>query len=1107
MTSKLHVEDIIASASQKERTYDWLEASDSYIRALSNLAPSDAMKGRIHELCGYSLHKAAFQADSSREFEDRMHSATVQYEEAAKHYSTGSGAAQRARFFRCKAMIAYLGCLFANDPVEGKRLAEDAWAATKDAMTDFEKAGESLEFGITYNQQGTIAGLAYAYATKGEIRSNILMQAIELGDNAARMLSSLSEPEQLTKAYTKTAIFTEIFSLFFLDLDQREVPSHKAQRYWRRAVELSQETAMAELSDPLSHPLTDALGWGHGTDTALKNFELILDLQKRTKDRFAIGSTLDWLGIHTGWKAAASDDPEEQLKLLQKSLELAEYASEQYSLISPADKLVGEWLTASYWFACVHYFSQLAEHEVDLAKRRELLEKARAEIPKLLEIAKGSGYLDAVRSANDTYSEILTLQARIEDDPQEKRMLLEKAIDLGRETLPISEDIEPFFHWARALNQNRLADAKSELSGLITEPQAKIALLEDAAKDKESCIKLLSKFYAFQLRKIPSADPALTGLANVQYEYGDMLLRLRALIGSGENLQKAIQSFKEAAQTFQRLNLTSRVAECYWKVAQSDDTAGNHQKAAESFEDASGYFERAAESIPSLAAIYQQNALYLQAWAEIEKAIYSHEIQEYGSARDSYSKAGKLLESTKHWTYLAPNFSAWAKLDNAEFLSRKESGEEATKEFESAAELFKVTRTSLHSELNRLESPEELEMAKRLVKAADLRIEYCDARILLEGAKLLDRRGSHMAASEKFGQAGEAFEKLERLLDSEQDKRESRLIKILSRAWQALTEAEAKASPELCKKAAQLFDEAKESSPNESTTMLILGHSHFCQALEAATRFTDTRKMGLHDLATQHLESASNYYLKGGFDQASEYAKATELLLDSYGQMDNAKRERNPSKKAKLFMMAEKILQESADAYQNADYFGKREEVLKLLEKVQKERELAVSLTELLHSPALLSSTKAFITPTPTYEKAVGLERLEHADVRARLIARKKDLKVGEEFNLEIEMVNAGRGPAQLVKVEELVPKEFDVSEQPELYRIESNFLNMKGRQLDPLKTEEVKIILKPKNQGRFILKPRILFLDEGGKYRSHEPEPIEVTVKELGISGWLKGA
>jgi hypothetical protein len=64
----------------------------------------------------------------------------------------------------------------------------------------------------------------------------------------------------------------------------------------------------------------------------------------------------------------------------------------------------------------------------------------------------------------------------------------------------------------------------------------------------------------------------------------------------------------------------------------------------------------------------------------------------------------------------------------------------------------------------------------------------------------------------------------------------------------------------------------------------------------------------------------------------------------------------------------------------------------------------------------------------------------------------------------------------------------------------------MKGKRLDPLKTEEVRLVLKPKVQGAFPLKPRILYLDENGKAKSYEPKPIIITVKELGIKGWLKG-
>jgi len=46
----------------------------------------------------------------------------------------------------------------------------------------------------------------------------------------------------------------------------------------------------------------------------------------------------------------------------------------------------------------------------------------------------------------------------------------------------------------------------------------------------------------------------------------------------------------------------------------------------------------------------------------------------------------------------------------------------------------------------------------------------------------------------------------------------------------------------------------------------------------------------------------------------------------------------------------------------------------------------------------------------------------------------------------------------------------------------------------------------KSAHQRNVHLKLRVLYLDETGKYRSYEPERATIKVKELGISGWLKG-
>jgi len=127
--------------------------------------------------------------------------------------------------------------------------------------------------------------------------------------------------------------------------------------------------------------------------------------------------------------------------------------------------------------------------------------------------------------------------------------------------------------------------------------------------------------------------------------------------------------------------------------------------------------------------------------------------------------------------------------------------------------------------------------------------------------------------------------------------------------------------------------------------------------------------------------------------------------------MDDAEKEGDPDKKAKLYTMVEKVLQTSAGSYTKAEHPEKREQVLRLLEKVKEERELAVSLTEVMHAPTIVSTTKAFTAPTPTHEEAVGSERFEHADIQANLIVRQRELKVGEDLKLEIGSSTLEEGP------------------------------------------------------------------------------------------------
>jgi len=1101
MSEALDVESVLSQARERERAYDWLGAAELYKNALGLMSEQDFLKmGEISEGLGYAFHRAAMQAESVDEFRERMSQAVANYEKAKGFYGKSAESGKTPRMLRCDAMITYLGHWLASEVLEKKKLLDECWKLTKQSLKAFEEAENTWEYVKTFNQLSSSAVFSFTREWDFQARGKTIKEAMEHGERAITLLSTFGDPSELARAYAKTVVCIGTFAYYHQDVDARESYWQKGLGYWQKVRELSEETTMTELVYPV---FGGQIFFGlEGTDEALTNYKKALEYAKKTKDKFVVGCALDWLAYHSAWRAKATEDRDVMRELIKTACQFAEDATHQFSKISftsPRGDFV--WVEDD---AVYHWI--MAQFETDLKRRRDSLEKAVGESRDVLKRAEDSEYPEIVMYGHSMLSIVLLPLAKMETNPEEKRRLLEEALKQVNESGRICMQIEPYLYWNYGTGLTHRSNIKSELANLAKDSETKKSLLQEAAQDKEDSIKLCLKEVAFFDGKAGPTPSLFAPLGSFQYEYGDLLSRLYRFSSNREHLRKAIKAFEDAAESYQKLNITSRIAECYWKTAQVYDDLGEHLRSAENFDLASDNYKGALEKIPQLKDLYQDHALYMQAWSEIEKARHHHIRQEYGSAEEHFEKAANIHKSLKQWSYLAPNYAAWAQVEHAEELSRKEQGEEAIQAFGQAAKLFNETKNSIQAALVKIENPDEKQMATNMLNVTDLRNEYCIGRVALEEARILDKKGDHFSSSEKYGSAAETFEKITQALETEQDRNEFKLIISLSRAWQKMTRAEAEASPALYLEASQLFEQAKESSPNERAKMLALGHSRFCRALEAGTKFADTGDPTMHAAAEQFLESAAKYYVNAGFQKASEYAKATRLLFDAYVHMGDAKKEKDPEKKAKLYAVAEKVLQTSVGSFMKAEHPEKREQVLRLLEEVKEERELAVSLTEVLHAPSIVSATTAFAMPTPTHEEAVGLEKFENADIRANIITRQKELKVGESLDLEIELVNAGKGPALLIKVTEAVPQGFDITQTPEKYRVEDSFINMKGKRLDPLKTEEVRLILKSKAQGVFPIKPKILYLDENGKYKAYEPEPINITVKELGIKGWLKG-
>ena len=98
-----------------------------------------------------------------------------------------------------------------------------------------------------------------------------------------------------------------------------------------------------------------------------------------------------------------------------------------------------------------------------------------------------------------------------------------------------------------------------------------------------------------------------------------------------------------AAEKFKQVDMPSRVAESYWKIARNLDLGEDHEKATDNFVNAFAGYKAAAQKIPQVGDFYLDYAAYMKAWSEIQSAKLAHDREDYSVAMEHYEKASDLL--------------------------------------------------------------------------------------------------------------------------------------------------------------------------------------------------------------------------------------------------------------------------------------------------------------------------------------------------------------------------------------------------------------------------------------------------------------------------------
>jgi tetratricopeptide (TPR) repeat protein/KaiC/GvpD/RAD55 family RecA-like ATPase len=1092
---------VLAKAKESEKKYDWLQAIESYNEAQTSVLKQKSFQkaGEIQEKIGFCSQNAAMQAESREEFREKMRYSIEAYEKASGFYEMPLNNQAAARKLRCDAIAKYLGYWLTSDSSEKRKLLDECLELESEALARFSESEDYFEYGKTYNE----LQLVFFHRVFLEKDRNTLIRVLEKGmrwgKKAIAGLSEVGNAHETAKAQLTLATCLSDDGFYFASKSE-DIDTNRsaAVKHLNEAVRLCEKVGDANLLG-LSHLW---LGINTGEEEAASHHEKALEYGKQTRNNFLVAKSLDYLSYNTYWKALATEDPEKRKELAEEAMRFYRKAHRHYHTLSHISTRGGFIGPPS---GQAEHYHRLALWEPSPEKRRKLLAKSEKLGIKALKVAEDSNMPMVIAQVLHVVSKTLQAQANIESDPQKKKSHLQKALKCRERTIEIFSNLTPFFYWNLGVMQNYLAGIEAQLAEIEPDLNRKKDLLEKAALSKKKCLQLCKKVMPYFEKK--GEIDLFAALQNYQDRYATMQMRLYNITGKPEHLRKAINVLQEAVESAGKLDMVSLIAESHWKIAKSQGALREHLKAAKNFKNASKIYIKASEKIPQLKEFYQDHAFYMQAWSEIEKARHHHANKQYGQAKKNYEKAANLHQSTKRWNHFSRNYLAWARLEEAEALSRAEQNQEATQQFKKAAKLFREAKSTLKAAVDGIENADEKDLANRLIKALAIREEYCLGRTILEEAKTLGRQGDNAASSSNYGLAAEKFQEVLDIIEHEpsfsketkaKDRQELMPILYLCKAWEMMAKAEAEASPGFYLEASRLFNEAKDHSVNQEARLLAIGHSHFCRALEAGTRFEDSGDKRLYLSATRHMQSAANYYLRAGLKTASEYATATQHFFDAYVYMTNAKKEADPQKKARYYIVAEKLLQASIESYLKAKHSAKSRHVQQLLEKVKEERELAMSLSKILHDPTITSSTTSFVTPTPSEESAVGLERFEHANIQATLITPKRQISVGKEANLKIQITNVGKQTVLLDKVEEILPRGFEVVAKPSYSHIEDEHLEMKGKRLDPLKTEEIRLAMMAFDDGTFVVKPKIIYVDTDGHQMVSELEQGFIEVSKV---------
>ena len=239
-----------------------------------------------------------------------------------------------------------------------------------------------------------------------------------------------------------------------------------------------------------------------------------------------------------------------------------------------------------------------------------------------------------------------------------------------------------------------------------------------------------------------------------------------------------------------------------------------------------------------------------------------------------------------------------------------------------------------------------------------------------------------------------------------------------------------------------------------------------------------------HSKSAEHYRRAATY-LKDALKWrylSPYYLALSQVELGEHLRERNAHEEANRTfdEAAASFEQAEILLKSRQGIAESSE---EKEEILKL-------SRIAAVKRKSCKGRVAVDETKA-LGILPEYpERAAGLNAFEDACIRARVTAP-SEFAVGRETRIGVDLVNIGRKPGVVVRVEKFVPSGFSVVGELPGYGLEGGSLDMRGKLLGSL--QAVSLSVRVRSVGFDVVEfgPRVVYLNYHGDFVVYDVEPV----------------